>query len=82
MIAQIFFELRGIAALRITLTYQFLALCGAAIALAVVIPGELQEMGWSTAVSMVAMLVVIVGLLAHIIVHRKSETTDNHSLLY
>jgi cyanate permease len=82
MIAQIFFELRGIATLRITLTYHFLALCGAAIALAVVIPAEVKDMGWSKAISMVAMLAVIVGLLTHIILHRKSEPTSMHSPLH
>jgi hypothetical protein len=82
MVAQIFFELRGIATLRITLTYHFLALCGAVSALAVVIPAEVKDMGWSKAFSMVAMLAVIIGLLAHIIVHRESETTHIHSLLY
>ena len=71
MIAQIFFELRGIATIRITITYHFIAFCGATIALAVLIPAEIQDMLWSKAVSVVTMLAIIMCLLIHIIVHRK-----------
>jgi hypothetical protein len=39
-------------------------------------------MGWSKAVSVVTMLGIIIALLAHIVLHRKSETTDTRSLLY
>jgi hypothetical protein len=42
MIAQIFFELRGIATLRVTITYHFLALCCALIALVAVTPAEFK----------------------------------------
>jgi hypothetical protein len=82
MIAQIFFELRGIATLRITFTYHFIAFCGAFIALVAVTPAEFQDMGWSKAVSVVTMLAFIIDLLAYIVHHREFNAIKIDSLLY